>query len=105
MAARQKIAIAAIRQVRSEMPEVCCLLGFDFVELVPTNFSNFLVLRKEVIVDRHHEFLKWSDYGIVDIVRLQELICVWRSGIDSLDVTLALDKLQTVSPDVAWVTH
>src|SRR6476659_7792334 len=100
MAARQKIAIAAIRQVRSEIPEACRLLGFDFVELVPTNFSNFLELRKELIVDGHHKFLKGPDYRVIDIVRLEELICVWRSRIDPFDVAFTVDELKAERPDV-----
>src|SRR6478672_8668123 len=98
--------IAAIRQVRSEScsssdlaaladaERGSFLLALDLVELVPTNISNFLVMRKELFVHRHDQSFKRTDDGVVDIVMIQDLLCIWGTCIESFDIAFTCYKLQ-----------
>src|SRR4030095_1786572 len=111
--------IAAIRHVRSETCETSvfmgatladgerasCLLGFDFVELVPTDISNFFVARKELIIDRHDQSFKGTNHSVVDTVMIQNLLCIYSTCIHSLDIVFTLNKVQPMRPNVSRIPH
>src|SRR5678815_2842181 len=74
-------------------PTLRSLLPFDFVELVPTNFSNLLKLCEEPIVDRSYITLLWTNHCIVNLVTANQRRCIRCAAENSFYLRLALDKL------------
>src|SRR4029434_10986432 len=68
------------------------LTPLDFVELVPTDISNFFVARKEQIIDRHDQSFKGTNHSVVDTVMIQNLLCIYSTCIHSLDIVFTLNK-------------
>src|SRR4030095_3543680 len=68
-------------------------------------FPNLFKTRKEAIVDRHHQSFLRTNYCILYIIVLHQLLSVWSTGVDSFDLIFSLRELKTVGPDVSRITH